>query len=154
MATCCLTRVVAMLAACLACIGVAHGAHAMTHTVVLHFNGEPLPSGDLVVGIIANGIASTSAPLPEPGIDGMYRVPVAIQYGAEIRAVLLHITSGNVSQQSNPRTYERCLWDRDGSGEVDLADFGSFRAEVGESTATVAESESFSRAFGMHCPER
>ena len=153
MATRYITKVVAMLAACLACIGVARGAHAMTHTVVLHFNGEPLPSGDLVVGIIANGIASTSAPLPEPDTDGMYHVPVAIQYGAEIRAVLLHITSGNVSQQSNPRTYERCLWDRDGSGEVDLADFGDFRAEVGESTATVAESESFSRAFGMHCPE-
>lgn len=121
----------------------------MSHTLRLRFDAEQ-PQPGSIVGVLADGIASTSAPLPAVSRDGLYRVPLAIQYGATITVRILH--AGVVGAESNAQVFEGCYWERTGDAVVGGADWSQYLLSVGAGTATAAEQESFVRAFGMRCP--
>lgn len=132
-----------------ACLFFSVEARAMTHTVTLRIDADP---GNLTrVGILTDGVATTSVPLVGPDPDGLWRATAEVQFGSETRAVLFN-SDDLVGPASNPVVFENCYWDRDGNGRVGGSDFAHFLREYLLETATPQEYASFKRAFGMYCP--
>lgn len=123
----------------------AHEARPVTHT--LRFTTD---STDVArVGVLVDGAPLTSG-VPVFA-NGAWALAAHTFFGRETRVVTFD-AAGQVSPASNARVYGGCLWDRDDSGRVGGPDFGIYLDEIAADTASPAELESFTAAFGMVCP--
>lgn len=112
----------------------------------IEFTSQIAPAS---VGVLANGVALTSG-VPTLGAGGVWHLETHVLFGHSMTIVAFD-DDGNVSSESNARTWGGCEWDRDGDGTVGLRDFASYRSEYGDGSAELVELDSFRDAFGLDC---